>query len=71
MGQWSDRYGIGTVGWGLLLRYERLSSAIVLFTAVNLICVVLLGWIGFSEPMGPKRWVGVGMALLSIWLIES
>lgn len=64
-------YFIGTVFWAISLKYEYLSKAISVFMVLNLVIVVLVGIIYFKEDLSLVNKLGIGLAALSIILIES
>lgn len=64
-------YFIGTVFWAISLKYESLSRAISVFMVLNLLVVVLVGVIYFKENLSLINKIGIGLAVLSIILIEA
>jgi spermidine export protein MdtJ len=63
-------YFIGTVFWAVSLKYEYLSKAISVFMVLNILIVVLVGVIYFKENLSLVNKIGIGLAVLSIILIE-
>ena len=63
-------YFIGTIFWAISLKYEFLSKAISVFTILNLIAIVSVGILYFSEDLSWINKVGIGLGILSIILIE-
>lgn len=63
-------YTIGTILWGLSLKYELLSKAISVFTILNLIVIVLVGVLYFKEDLSLINKIGIGLGILSVILIE-
>lgn len=63
-------YFIGTVFWAISLKYEHLSTAISIFTILNLIVIVLVGVIYFKEDLSLINKFGIGLGILSVILME-
>ena len=63
-------YGIGGIGWGYLLKHETLQRAIVLFVAVNVFAVILMGHLVFDERMTAKELVAAILVILAVALTE-
>ena len=63
-------YFFGTVFWALSLRYELLSKAISIFTILNLIVIVLVGTLVFSEHLTTLNKLGIALGVVSIILLE-
>lgn len=63
-------YFVGTIFWAFSLKYEFLSKAISIFTVLNLIVVVLVGVIMFKENLSLVNKIGIGLAILSVILVE-
>lgn len=63
-------YLIGTVFWAYSLRQENLSTAIVVFTLINLIGGVVVGVVYFHEELSFLQKAGIGLGVLSVVLIE-
>jgi multidrug transporter EmrE-like cation transporter len=63
-------YTVGTVIWAFSLKYNYLSKAITIFTALNLILVVLVGVLFFKEDLTLLQKIGVLLAVISVVLIE-
>ncbi|MEN9647204.1 MAG: Small Multidrug Resistance protein [Candidatus Parcubacteria bacterium] len=63
-------YIIGTAIWALLLRYEQLSKAIVIFAVLNIILVVLAGVFIFNESLTTMQKVGIVLGIMSVMLLE-
>jgi multidrug transporter EmrE-like cation transporter len=63
-------YALGSVGWVFLLKQETLQRAIVLFTAVNVVGVLLVGHFAFDERLRTKEAIAAGLALFAIALAE-
>ncbi|HRZ85522.1 MAG TPA: SMR family transporter [Candidatus Paceibacterota bacterium] len=64
-------YFVGTAFWAISLKYEYLSKAISIFTILNLIIVVLVGVIYFKEDLSLINRIGIGLGVLSVFLIET
>ncbi len=63
-------YTVGTVIWALSLRYEFLSKAISIFTVLNLIAVLLAGFVIFNEHLSLLNKVGIGLGIISVILMQ-
>jgi drug/metabolite transporter (DMT)-like permease len=63
-------YGIGGIGWGYLLRHETLQRAIVLFVAVNVFAVIVMGHYVFGERMSIKELAAAILVVLAVALTE-
>jgi len=63
-------YAIGTIFWAISIKYELLSSAISIFTVLNLISVVLIGVLFFKESLSPVNYLGIVLGVMSIVLLE-
>ena len=63
-------YFIGTIFWAISLKYEHLSTAISIFTILNLIIIVLVGVIYFNEDLSLVNKLGIGLGILSVVLME-
>lgn len=63
-------YFIGTILWAFSLKYEHLSTAISIFTIVNLIVMVLVGMLYFKEDLSLINKIGIGLGILSVLLLE-
>ena len=63
-------YFVGTIFWAISLRYAFLSKAILVFTVLNLIAVVLVGIVMFKESLSLTNKIGLMLGVISIILIE-
>jgi len=63
-------YFIGTVFWAISLKYEYLSKAITVFTVMNLIAVVAIGVLYFKEDISLVNKIGIGLGVVSVFLME-
>ena len=63
-------YTMGTVVWAYSLKFESLSKAISIFTVLNLIMVVLAGFIFFKESVSLINKVGIILGIVSVMLLE-
>lgn len=63
-------YFVGTIFWAISLKYDYLSKAISVFTILNLIAVVLVGVIYFKEDLSLINKLGIGLGVISVFLIE-
>lgn len=64
-------YFIGVIPWAYSLRHESLSRALIVFSLAYLIIGAAVGILYFKETLTPKQIVGVGLALLAIFLLET
>lgn len=67
-------YGIyitGSLFWGLSLEYENLSEAILWFVLLNAIIDILVGLLILNEQLTIKQYIGIFLALLSLYCIEG
>lgn len=64
-------YFISSLFWMWGLKYETLSKAVVLFTILNIVIVVIAGTIFFNETLTLRTKVGIIVALVAIVLLES
>lgn len=63
-------YFAGSIFWAYSLWYESLSKAIIVFTLSNLLIALAVALLVFDETLTHKQMVGVGLALVAIFLIE-
>lgn len=63
-------YFIGTIFWAVSLRHEFLTKAISIFTIINLIAVVLVGFLYFKEDISLTNKIGIVLGIISVILIE-
>lgn len=63
-------YFIGSFFWAISLKYEYLSTAISIFSILNLIIIALVGIIYFKEDLSIINKVGMGLGIISVILIE-
>ena len=63
-------YTVGTLIWAYSLRFEALSKAIVVFTVLNLILVVLAGLILFGEKLSLLSVIGIVLGAISVVLLQ-
>jgi len=63
-------YFIGTIFWAISLKYDFLSKAVSIFTVVNLILVVIVGMVVFTEDISVINKIGIGLGIISVILIE-
>jgi multidrug transporter EmrE-like cation transporter len=64
-------FGIGTIGWALMLRYDTLQRAIILFTAANLVAGIGVGYFCFHERMGTRGYAAALLCIIAIILCET
>ena len=63
-------YSIGTIIWAFSLKYEYLSKAIIIFTILNLIVVVLIGLFVFKEDISFINKFEIILGVASMILIQ-
>ncbi len=63
-------YLISTLVWAYSLKFEGISKAISVVTALNLLFVVLVGVFYFKEQLSWVNILGIALVLVSIFLIE-
>jgi multidrug transporter EmrE-like cation transporter len=63
-------YSIGTIIWAFSLKYKYLSKAIIIFTVLNLIVVVLIGIFIFKEGLSLTNKLGILLGVVSVILIQ-
>lgn len=63
-------YGLATLAWAFSLKYQTLSKAIMIFSVITIICVVLTGVFFYNEELSFLAKVGVVLGIVSIVLLE-
>ena len=63
-------YTVGTLGWAFVLKVETLSRAILLFSTINIVIVILVGHFAFGESLGFRGICGMVFAIVAIALLE-
>ena len=63
-------YALSTGAWAYALKHEQLSKAIVAFTIINLVAAVVAGIIFFDERLTTIQWIGIGLGVVSVFLLE-
>jgi multidrug transporter EmrE-like cation transporter len=63
-------YLLGTALWAFSLKYEYLAKAGAVFTLLNLVALTLIGLLFYKEDLSLTNKVGIGLAIVSIILIE-
>lgn len=63
-------YFIGTVAWAYSLKHEQLSKAIIVFTVLNVILVLIAGIVLFDEQLSFANKVGVLLGIVSVVLVQ-
>jgi glucose uptake protein len=63
-------YLIGTAFWAYSLKYEQLSKAVIIFTVLNLIGVLLAGLLIFNEKLNLWNKLGVALGVASVILLQ-
>ncbi len=64
-------YAFGTLLWAFSLKGELLSKAIVIFTILNLVGVVLIGIFFFKEHLTIVQKIGILLGIVAVVLVES
>jgi multidrug transporter EmrE-like cation transporter len=63
-------YFIGTCFWAYSLKYGELSRAVAFFTILNMLAITAIGVFLFQEKLTNLNWLGIGLGILSIILLE-
>ena len=63
-------YFIATVIWAYSLKYGFLSKEITIFTVLNLIAVVLVGFFLFKEEVSFINMIGILLGVVSVILVQ-
>ena len=63
-------YIIASIFFAVSLKYEFLSKTISIFSLLNLLAITLVGILFFKEHLTILNKIGVGLAIISIILIE-
>ncbi len=64
-------YLLGVAPWFLILKNADLSSAIVIFTSINVIGCVLIGRVILHETISIQQYFGIGFCLLGVILMSK
>jgi len=64
-------WNIALVIFTRLLKADLLMQVVVLFLVANSIGVLLISQFVFHEHLSPQKWIGIGLALLGILIIET
>lgn len=67
LGAWN----IALLLFSRLLTESSLARAVVLFLVANSLAVALLSLLYFREDVSPRQWLGMGIALTGIILMET
>jgi multidrug transporter EmrE-like cation transporter len=62
-------YLIGIAPWFIILKDSDLSSAIVIFTSLNVVGCVLIGRMVLHETISTQQYCGIGFCLLGVLLM--
>lgn len=62
-------YMIGTLFWAYSLKFGDISKAIVVFTLVNAIAIIIIGLVYFNEKISLINKIGIIGGLISIILL--
>ncbi|NQV88534.1 MAG: hypothetical protein HQ402_03200 [Parcubacteria group bacterium] len=63
-------YTVGTIIWAFSLKYDYLSKAISIFTILNLVAVIFVGFLFFHEDLSLINKLGIGLGVLSVILMQ-
>jgi multidrug transporter EmrE-like cation transporter len=63
-------YSIGTIIWAYSLKFDLLSKQITIFTVLNLIAVVLVGFFLFKEEVSIVNMIGITLGVISVILVQ-
>ena len=63
-------YSIGTVMWAYSLKFGDLSKLVTVFTVLNLVAVVLVGFFLFKEEVSLINMIGILLGVISVILIQ-
>jgi multidrug transporter EmrE-like cation transporter len=64
-------YFAGAGFWAASLKYDLLARSASVFTVANLALVALLGVVLFDEKLSATQWLGVGLSVVAVALIEQ
>jgi drug/metabolite transporter (DMT)-like permease len=59
-------WGMVPYGWYIFLKHYTMFEAGVLFTSIALIGGSMIAVLWYEEPVAPREWVGLALALASI-----
>ena len=62
-------YTASTLVWAYSLRFEILSKAITVFTVLNLVFVIIAGFILFGDQLSLYSKIGIGLGIISVVLM--
>jgi multidrug transporter EmrE-like cation transporter len=62
-------YLLGIAPWFLILKNADLSSAIVIFTSINVIGCVLIGRLILHETISTQQYFGIGFCVLGVLMM--
>ena len=63
-------YSVGTIIWAYSLKFNNLSKAITIFTVLNLIVIVLIGYYLFKEEVSFTNVIGILLGVISVILVQ-
>lgn len=64
-------YGLTGFGWFYLMRFHSLTAIGVIFSAVTIVALTVLGVVLFKEPFGARQVLGVLLAIASVIVIGT
>ena len=64
-------YMVGVVLWAASLHFGPLAKAAVVFAVANILALSLSGLVLFDERLGIGQMVGIGLAVLSVAVLET
>ncbi len=78
---WTMDRGSLLIGWGayalsgltfaVALKSRPLTEALLVFILLNLVAAGVLSFASLDERLTPRQWVGVGLAVVALILVES
>jgi small multidrug resistance pump len=62
-------YGLTAFPWVYVMRHLKLAQLGVIYCVTTALALAVLGTAGFRESMRPTEWLGLGMAVCSLFLM--
>ncbi|MCA9417741.1 MAG: transporter [Candidatus Omnitrophica bacterium] len=63
-------YSLSAFGWVLVMPHLKLAYLGVILSITMILSLCVLGIFFFDESLSPKEWVGVGLAIASLVLLQ-
>ena len=63
-------YGLPAFGWFYLMKSHSLAQIGVLYSSVTVVALALVGLLVFKEQIGIREFLGMGLAIVAIWLVS-